>query len=117
MPEGFGAGDCVIVADDVLQVIDFKYGVEVLVGAEKNPQIMCYALGAWSAFGHLYDIKAVRMILPYQYSIISVSTDLSEKRAEIISIFSIPHPCYCPLFQDNLYYEENLLRVEPFSPF
>ncbi|WP_298031025.1 DUF2800 domain-containing protein [uncultured Dysosmobacter sp.] len=63
VPEGFGTGDCVIVADNVLQVIDFKYGVGVLVEAEKNPQMMCYALGAWSAFGHLYDIKTVRMTI------------------------------------------------------
>ena len=26
VPEGFGTGDCVIIADDVLHIIDFKYG-------------------------------------------------------------------------------------------
>ena len=25
VPEGFGTGDCVIVADDVLHIVDFKY--------------------------------------------------------------------------------------------
>lgn len=63
VPEGFGTGDCVIVADDVLQVIDFKYGVGVLVEAEENPQMMCYALGAWSAFNFLYDIKTIKMTI------------------------------------------------------
>lgn len=63
VPEGFGTGDCVIVADDVLQIIDFKYGLGVLVEAEKNPQMMCYALGAYTAFGHLYDIKTIRMTI------------------------------------------------------
>lgn len=63
VPEGFGTGDCVIVADDILQVIDFKYGVGVLVEAENNSQMMCYALGAWSAFGFLYDIKTIKMTI------------------------------------------------------
>ncbi len=43
--DGFGTGDLVIVADDVLQVIDFKYGKGVTVSAELNPQMMLYALG------------------------------------------------------------------------
>ena len=43
VPEGFGTGDCVIIADDVLHIIDFKYGLGVLVDAEENPQMMCYA--------------------------------------------------------------------------
>lgn len=41
VPDGFGTGDCVIVADDTLRVIDFKYGVGVLVDVENNPQMMC----------------------------------------------------------------------------
>ena len=44
VPQGFGTGDCVIVADETLTVIDFKYGVGILVEAEKNPQMMCYSL-------------------------------------------------------------------------
>ena len=63
VPEGFGTGDCVIVADDVLQIIDFKYGVGVMVEAENNPQMMCYALGALSEFGFLYDIKSIKMTI------------------------------------------------------
>ena len=42
VPDGFGTGDCVIVADETLTVIDFKYGVGILVDAENNPQMMCY---------------------------------------------------------------------------
>ena len=63
VPEGFGTGDCVIAADGTLQIIDFKYGVGVLVEADNNPQMMCYALGALSAFRHLYDIGTVRMTI------------------------------------------------------
>ena len=60
---GFGTGDCVIVADEVLQVIDYKHGLGVLVSAERNPQMMCYALGALELFDGLYDIKEVRMTI------------------------------------------------------
>lgn len=59
VPDGFGTGDCVIVADDTLTVIDFKYGVGILVDAENNPQMMCYALGALSLFDGIYDIKDI----------------------------------------------------------
>lgn len=60
---GFGIGDCVIVADEVLQVIDYKHGLGVLVSAEKNPQMMCYALGALALFDGLYDIREVSMTI------------------------------------------------------
>lgn len=61
---GFGTGDCVIVADEVLQIIDYKHGLGVLVSAGDeehggNSQMMCYALGALEAFGDIYDIKAL----------------------------------------------------------
>ena len=61
VPEGFGTGDACIVADDVLHVIDLKYGVGILVDAERNPQMMCYALGLLEAFDGIYDIHTVRM--------------------------------------------------------
>uniref|UniRef100_A0AAU8AXI1 PD-(D/E)XK nuclease superfamily n=1 Tax=Dulem virus 37 TaxID=3145755 RepID=A0AAU8AXI1_9CAUD len=60
-PEGFGTGDCVIVADDLLEIIDFKYGKGVRVEAYNNPQMRLYALGAIKLYGELYDIKRVRM--------------------------------------------------------
>ena len=31
VPDGFGTGDCIIIADRTLHVIDFKYGQGVLV--------------------------------------------------------------------------------------
>lgn len=63
VPEGFGTGDCVIVADETLTVIDFKYGVGILVEAENNPQMMCYALGALTLFDGIYDITEVSMTI------------------------------------------------------
>lgn len=61
VPEGFGTGDCVIIADDLIDVIDLKYGKGVEVSAIDNPQMKLYALGALEAFGWIYDIKRVRM--------------------------------------------------------
>lgn len=60
---GFGTGDCVIVADQVLQIIDYKHGLGVLVSAEENSQMMCYALGALELFDGIYDIETVQMTI------------------------------------------------------
>ena len=60
---GFGTGDCVIVADDLLHIIDYKYGVGVLVEATDNSQLKCYALGALDTFGDLYDIRRIRLTI------------------------------------------------------
>lgn len=61
VPDGFGTADCLIVSDDKLQIIDFKYGLGVLVEAEENPQMKCYALGALAIYDSLYDITEVSM--------------------------------------------------------
>ena len=61
--EGFGTGDCVIIADEVLHIIDYKHGLGVLVGSEGNTQMMCYALGALDAFDDIYDIKRIEMTI------------------------------------------------------
>lgn len=61
--QGFGTGDCVILADQVLQIIDYKHGLGVLVEAEKNSQLMCYALGALEAFGDFYDINRIKVTI------------------------------------------------------
>lgn len=63
VPEGFGTGDCLIVADDVLHIIDFKYGLGVLVDCENNSQMMCYGLGALDIYDGIYDIKVVKMTI------------------------------------------------------
>lgn len=63
VPDGFGTGDCVIVADGTLFVIDYKYGKGILVEAEKNPQMMCYALGALELFDGIYDVETVDMTI------------------------------------------------------
>lgn len=59
VPEGFGTGDCVIVSDHLLHIIDFKYGKGVKVDAHNNPQMKLYALGALTMFGNLYNIDEI----------------------------------------------------------
>ena len=70
---GFGTADCIIVADGILQIIDYKHGLGVLVSAEENPQMMCYALGALELFDKIYDIETVSMTI-YQPRRDNVST-------------------------------------------
>ncbi|EJZ88303.1 hypothetical protein HMPREF9241_00164 [Schaalia turicensis ACS-279-V-Col4] len=60
-PGGFGTGDCVIVAEPTLQVIDLKYGMGVEVSPVENPQLMLYGLGALAAFDALYNIEEVAL--------------------------------------------------------
>jgi len=61
--DGFGTGDCVIIADGTLYIIDYKHGKGVEVFAADNPQMMLYALGALELFDGIYDIDAVRMAI------------------------------------------------------
>lgn len=63
VPEGFGTGDCIIISDDKLHIIDFKYGQGIFVEAEHNPQMMLYALGTLEIYDALYDIKEVSMTI------------------------------------------------------
>ena len=61
--EGFGTGDCIIIADGELHIIDYKHGRGVLVEAENNPQMQLYALGALEIFDGIYDIDTVVMTI------------------------------------------------------
>lgn len=63
VPEGFGTGDAIIIADDTMTIIDLKYGKGVEVSAEANPQMRLYALGALHQFGMIYDIRKVKMVI------------------------------------------------------
>jgi hypothetical protein len=71
--QGFGTADCLIIADGTLQVLDFKYDLGVLVSAEENPQMKCYALGALELFDDIYDIEKVSMTI-YQPRRDNIST-------------------------------------------
>ena len=80
VPDGFGTGDCVIIADGTLHIIDFKYGQGVLVSAEDNPQMKLYALGALDLFDGIYDIEMVSMTI-YQPRRENVSTSIVSKES------------------------------------
>ena len=71
--EGFGTADCIIVADGTLRIVDYKHGLGVLVEAENNPQMKCYALGALGIFDALYDIDTISMTI-YQPRRENIST-------------------------------------------
>ncbi len=73
VPDGFGTGDFLLVADKELNVVDFKYGRGVAVYADHNPQMMLYALGALNLFDCLYDIEQVTMTI-FQPRLSSIST-------------------------------------------
>ncbi|MDU1314491.1 MAG: DUF2800 domain-containing protein [Clostridium septicum] len=74
VPDGFGTGDAVIIADGTMEIIDLKYGKGVPVSAIGNKQMRLYALGAISEFSFLYDIQNVKMTI-VQPRLDSISTD------------------------------------------
>lgn len=63
VPGGFGTSDAVIISDDTIEIIDFKYGKGVRVDAKDNSQMRLYALGAFEIFGDLYDFDKVVMTI------------------------------------------------------
>lgn len=73
VPEGFGTGDVIIVADHTIDFIDLKYGKGVQVDATNNKQLMLYALGIYEKYSCLYDIQVLRLTI-YQPRIDNFST-------------------------------------------
>ena len=71
---GFGTADCIIIADQILNIVDFKYGMGVEVDARGNTQMRLYALGAVEIFDALYDVQRVKMTI-YQPRKANISVD------------------------------------------
>lgn len=63
VPEAFGTSDTTIIADGLMEVIDFKYGKGVRVSAVDNEQMKIYALGAYLKHSFEYRIDRVRMTI------------------------------------------------------
>lgn len=59
VPEGFGTGDCIIISDDKLHIIDFKYGQGIFVRSGTQP--LDDAICTW-------NIRNLRCPLRYQRS-------------------------------------------------
>ena len=57
--DGFGTADCILIADGVLNIVDYKHGKGVEVSAEGNTQLSLYSLGALEIFDGIYDIDKV----------------------------------------------------------
>lgn len=57
--DGFGTADCILIADGVLNIVDYKHGKGVEVSAEGNTQLSLYSLGALEIFDGIYDIDRV----------------------------------------------------------
>lgn len=74
VPDGFGTCDCIIIQDDTLTIIDYKYGVGVPVSAKDNSQMKLYALGALNDYGFAYDVSKVEMHI-FQPRINNISAD------------------------------------------
>ena len=78
VPEGFGTADCIVIADGVMNVVDYKHGKGVEVCAAENPQMMLYALGALEIFDGIYDIDEIYMTI-YQPRKSNISVSVIEK--------------------------------------
>lgn len=74
VPDGFGTCDCIIIQDDTLIIIDYKYGQGVAVSATDNPQMKLYALGALNDYGLALDVTKVEMHI-FQPRINNISVD------------------------------------------
>ena len=61
IPEGLGTADCIIISGNDLHIIDLKYGKNVPVSAEDNPQLKLYALGAVGEYELFYDIQSIHI--------------------------------------------------------
>ena len=60
---GFGTADCIVIADRILNIVDYKHGQGVEVSAVDNSQMKLYALGALEIIDYLYDIEEVQMTI------------------------------------------------------
>jgi hypothetical protein len=75
--DGYGTGDVVIIADQMLHVIDLKYGKGVGVSAEDNPQLRLYGIGALAAFDMIYDVSTVKTTIIQPRLEMTTSEELS----------------------------------------
>jgi len=58
----WGTSDAVIVSPEVVEIVDFKYGMGVKVDAPVNPQLRLYGVGALDTYGELLgEVQVTRM--------------------------------------------------------
>lgn len=61
IPESMGTSDCVVVGQDEICIVDYKYGMHPVPAS--SLQLRIYALGACEMFSALYDFSSVRMVV------------------------------------------------------
>lgn len=78
--EGFGTADCILIADGVLNIVDYKHGKGVEVSAEDNTQLSLYSLGALEIFDGIYDIDrvCVHIFQPRKSNVVSFMMDKAD---------------------------------------
>lgn len=78
--EGYGTADCILIADGVLNIVDYKHGKGVEVSAEGNTQLSLYSLGALEIFDGIYDIEkvCVHIFQPRKSNVVSSMMDKAD---------------------------------------
>ena len=78
--DGFGTADCILIADGVLNIVDYKHGKGVEVSAEGNTQLSLYSLGALEIFDGIYDIDrvCVHIFQPRKSNVVNSMMDKSD---------------------------------------
>lgn len=62
IPDSWGTSDAVIVSPEMVESVDYKYGLGVRVEAVGNPQLRLYGVGALETYGDLLgDVETVRL--------------------------------------------------------
>jgi hypothetical protein len=86
VPAGFGTGDCIIIADGEMEIIDLKFGKGVEVSPVDNPQLKLYALGAYEKYCFIYGIETIKMTIAQvrlnNISSSDISAEMLEEWAE-----------------------------------
>ena len=76
---GFGTADYIVIADQKIHIIDFKYGKGFSVKSNSS-QMKLYSLGILEMFDSIYDIDTVAMTV-YQPRIGNISTHTISKQS------------------------------------
>lgn len=81
-----GTIDCASLVGNTLKIIDFKFGQGVLVSAQRNTQLLIYALAASEFFSMFDEIKEIEMTI-FQPRLDNIDTwKISMSQAEELAI-------------------------------
>lgn len=112
IPGGYGTADAVVLGEDVLDVVDLKYGMRE-VKADDNPQLRLYGAGA---VAKVKGIKKVRLHIVQprigNYDMVEVSTKKLLKWAETVK----PAAAACMDDEAPLVPSEDACRWCPAAP-